>query len=423
MLHRGLILIACAMLVVTGFGAQFTRATAADPVTITMSTNVVGEQAKLLQTLAEKFTAENPDIKVDFSAPGKDYEAQMKVKMAANDLPDVFSTHGWAKIRYGEFLMDLRDEPWASKIDPAMKPIVTDESGKVYVLPLDEDKVGPVYNVDLFKEYGLKVPATWNELLAACDTIKAKSDGKVTPIHVGGADNWPLGHMVDLFSVNLLISPAKNQGQALLDGSFDWSLYLPMAQKLLELQSKCLNKDAVTAKYSDSAKAFAEGKAAIGVYGPFLIVEAKNINPKLNAGLMPVPALVESDTPTFSGGEKTTFGIWKDSKNKDAARKLLSFLAQPENVALVAASNQIPAGLVDVKVDLGDLAPYWEQYKDIRVFPYFDRVYLPNGLWPTLDTGAQDLLAGGITPEQYIDSLKKEYVRLRAATVATPESK
>ncbi len=417
MRRRGLILIVCVLALLPGLNI----ASAAAPVTITMSTNVVGEQAKVLQQLAEKFATANPDIKVEFSAPGKDYEAQMKVKMAANDLPDVFSTHGWAKIRYGEFLLDLRDQPWVSKISPTMKPIVTDEAGKVYVLPLDQDLVGPVYNVDLFKEYGLKVPTTWEELLAVCDTIKTKSGGKVTPIHVGGADNWPLGHMIDLLSINLLISPAKNQANELLKGTFDWSLYLPMAQKLLDLQNKgCLNKDAVTAKYADSAKAFGEGKAAIGIYGPFLIEEAKKTNPKLNAGLMPVPALVAGDTPTFTGGERTTFGVWKDSKNKAAALKLVAFLAQPENVAVVANSNKIPAGLEGVKVDTGELAPYFEQYKDIRVFPYFDRVYLPNGLWPTLDSGAQDLLAGGITPAQYVDNLRKEYIRLHAAMAATP---
>src|SRR5258708_38991038 len=142
MLRRGMLLIVC-MVMVAGFFTP-TAIKAADAVTITVSTNAVGEWAKTLQSLADKFTAANPDIKVDFSAPGKDYEAQMKVKMAANDLPDVFSTHGWAKVRYGEFLLDLRDQPWASKIVPAMKGIVVDDSGKVYVLPFDQDKAGPV---------------------------------------------------------------------------------------------------------------------------------------------------------------------------------------------------------------------------------------------------------------------------------------
>src|SRR5258708_16601047 len=141
MFRKGLFIVVSAGLACTVLGTYRPGAAA---ITLTVSTNLVGEPVTVLQKLTDKFTAANPDIKIDFSAPGADYEAQMKVKMAANDLPDVFSTHGWAKIRYGEFLLDLRDQPWASKIVPAMKGIVVDDSGKVYVLPFDQDKAGPV---------------------------------------------------------------------------------------------------------------------------------------------------------------------------------------------------------------------------------------------------------------------------------------
>jgi raffinose/stachyose/melibiose transport system substrate-binding protein len=333
----------------------------------------------------------------------------------------VFSTHGWAKIRYGTFLLDLRDQPWVSRIVAPMKSIVTDDAGKVYVLPLDSDVAGPVYNVDLFKEYGLEVPATWDDLMAACKTILDKGKGAVTPIHVGGADGWPLGHMLDLFSSSLLISSSKKAGPSLTDGTFDWSWYLPMAQGLKDLQTNdCLNKDANTAKYTDSAAALANGKAAMGIYGPFIVSDARTVNPKVNLGFFPVPAFAKDDPVTFIGGEKTTFGVWKDTPNKEAALKFVNFLAEPENDLLVAQANQLSSALSDVKVDLGDMAPFYDKYKDVPYFPYFDRVYLPNGMFDAMDKGAQDLLAGGITPQQYVDNLKAEYVRLRAATAATP---
>jgi len=110
----------------------------------------------------------------------------------------------------------------------------------------------------------------------------------------------------------------------------------------------------------------------------------------------------------------------KDTKNKDAALKLLNFLAQPENVALVAKASGEPAGIEGVDVDLGQLTQWYNQYKDTRVLPYFDRVYLPNGMFDSLDKGAQDLLSGGVTPQQYVDNLKAEYTRLHAAMAATP---
>lgn len=393
-----------------------TATTPPQPITLSVWTNRVGTQAQLLEDLARKFEQENPGIKIDFSAPGAEYEHLMKLKMAAKDMPDVFSTHGWAKIRYGEFLLDLRDQPWAANLDKAIQPAVVDDAGKVYVLPMDQEKTGPVYNVDILKEYEVEVPMTWGQLLAACETITTKSAGKVTCVHMGGADAWPVGQYYDFFSTSLAISPATNDAQALLDGTYDWTKYITLSQNLLTLNEKgYLNKDALTAKYLDSANALAEGKVAFGFYGPFLCEEALKTNPDLNCGLMPIPALVEGDTPTFAGGELTTWGIWKDSKNIDAAKELIDFYARPENIAAVANSNRVPAGLTGVQVDAGYLTQYYTEYADLRTFTYFDRIYLPNGMWDVLCTAGQDVLAGGATPEQVTETIAKEFDRLRAA--------
>ncbi|RPI33553.1 MAG: extracellular solute-binding protein [Chloroflexota bacterium] len=387
-----------------------------EPVTISVWTNRIGEQAKLLEEIARKFEQENPDIKIEFSAPGQDYENLMRIKMAANDMPDVFSTHGWAKVRYGDFLMDLRDEPWAGQIDAAIKPAVVDDDGKVYVLPMDQEKTGPVFNADILEQYGVEVPMTWNDLLAACETIKTQSDGAVTCIHMGGADSWPVGQYYDFFSTALAISPEPSDAQALLDGTYDWTKYTVLSANLLALQEAgYLNVDVLTAKYTDSAQAFADGKAAFGFYGAFLCEEALKINPDMNCGLMPIPALIEGDTPTFAGGEMTTWGVWKDSQHADAAKRLIAYYALPENIAAVANSNRIPAGLTGVTVDAGYLTQYYTEYADLRTYTYFDRIYLPNGMWDVLCRNGQDVLAGGVTPEQATDNISKEYERLRAS--------
>jgi raffinose/stachyose/melibiose transport system substrate-binding protein len=381
-----------------------------------VATNLVGDQAKVLQDIAQKFMKDNPNIKVDFSAPGSEYENIMKVKMASKKLPDVFSTHGWAQIRYGNFLADLKDQPWASQLNPAIKDFITDSSGKVYVLPLDVDKSGPVYNVDVLEKYGVSVPTTYDELVTACKTIKEKSNGDVTPIHIGGADSWPVGQFFDFFATPQLISPQQNYKKELQDGSFDWGKWTPLASKFQELQKLgCLNKDVLTAKYSDSAQKFAEGKVAFGIYGPFLIAEAKKTNPNLKAGLIPIPSVVAGDKPSFAGGERTTWGVWKDSPNLDAAKKFVTYYARPENMSLVAKSDGLPAGLQGVTVDLGDLGPYFEKYSSAPVYPYFDRAYIPNGMWDVMCKNGQNLLAGSITPDQFSQNMKQEYDRLRKA--------
>ena len=390
---------------------------AVKPVTISVATNVVGEQAKVLQTIADNFMKENPAIKVEFSAPGKDYENIMKVKMASNDMPDVFATHGWAKIRYGEFLADLKDQPWAGSLDDAIKPAVTDDKGKVYALPMDQDKSGIVYNSDVLAKYNIDIPKTYDQLMQAAETIKTKSNGTVTPFHMGGSDNWPIGQYFDYFANPLYASAASNSSSKFTDGSFDWNNWDKFAQMFYDLYKKgYLNKDVLTSKYNDDAKALADGKTAFLFYGTYAIEEAKKVNPQLKAGFMPIPSIVEGDTPTFVGGEKTTWGVWKNSKNIEAAKKFVAYYAKPENAEQVAASNALPSGIKGTKVNAGDLSKFYEQYKDVRVLPYFDRVYLPNGMWDVICKNGQDIIADGITAKQFSENMKKEFTRLRAAT-------
>ena len=73
-------------------------------VTITMWVSAAGPQVEAMQAAVKNFEAET-GYTVDFSAPGDTYEELMKTKMAADDMPDVFDTHGWSVARYSSYLM------------------------------------------------------------------------------------------------------------------------------------------------------------------------------------------------------------------------------------------------------------------------------------------------------------------------------
>lgn len=370
----------------------------------------------VLEEITENFMKEYPNIEVDFQSVGKDYESMMKVKMASNDLPDVFATHGWAVLRYNDYLLDLSNEDWAPRVKSSIRDVVTDDTGKLCVLPMDVDITGMTYNKGMFEEYGLEVPRTFAELLDVCEQIVVKSKGTVAPLHYGGGDSWPLGGYYDFFSTSYYVSdPDHDYREQLIDGTFDWTLYDLISENLLLLRDKgYLNKDILTAKYTDSVQALATGKAAIGAcYGAYIITEIKKITPDFEAGMMPIPAYYPNDTPTFVGGERTTWGIWKDSENVEAAKLYVAYCARPENLKKIAEANGIPAGLTGVEPSLGDLEDDYKEYEDIRVFPYFDRDFLPNGMWDVMCKNGQDLLAGAITPRQYSLNMEKEYNRLR----------
>jgi raffinose/stachyose/melibiose transport system substrate-binding protein len=366
---------------------------------------------ELYKEIAGEFMRENPDISVEMQFPGE-YENVMKVKMAANDLPDIFDTHGWAKVRYGNYLADLRDEPWAGELTDSIKNVVTDTDGKVYALPVIEAKQGITYNADLLEKYGIEVPKTLDEMIAASEQILKKSGGKTVPFYFSGVDKWTIGQFFDLFANSQFITPEKNEKEALLKNTFDWSKWDVLPRKFQEIQKKGLiNEDVLTAKYSDLAKSFAEERVAFALVGPYISDEVHKINPDVKIGLMPVPAIEAGDEPNFSGGEHSSMGIWKDTKHSKEAKKLLQFFAKKENLARISDATKLPSGIKGVKAN-HEFVEYYEKYNDVQVVPYFDRVYLPNGIWDTMCVQGTELLAGRITPKEYSNVMKKEVDRL-----------
>ncbi|MBN3527598.1 extracellular solute-binding protein [Paenibacillus apiarius] len=385
---------------------------AASRITVDSSVNDPVVQ-RVYKDIVEAFKQENPDIDVDLQFPGSEHDNILKVKMAANEMPDVFDTHGWAQVRYGNYLADLRDEAWVPELTDTIKDVVTDKDGKVYALVLSEAKDGFTYNADLLEKLDIPVPKTFDELMAAADKIVKATNGETVPFHFSGIDDWTIGQYFDLMATPLLISPENNEKEALLNGTFDWTKWTPLPEKFQEMHQKgYLNKDVITAKYSDASRQFAEGKVAFVMVNPSFAEEVRKINKDMKIGYMPVPSLVAGDEPSFSGGERFTMGIWKDSEKMEQAKKFLAFFAKPENMSKIANVTMLPPGLKGVEAQ-HEFSPYYEQYKDVRVFPYFDRVFLPSGMWDVLCKQGTELLAGRITPEKYSEVMKQEAERLR----------
>lgn len=385
---------------------------------ISIYTNCVGVQAEIIQELTDEWMKENPGVTAEVVAPGADYENVMKVKMSSKDMPDIFSTHGWANVRYVDFLLPLNDMPWANDIESTFKELISDDEGNLLVLPIDQNKWGLVYNKDVLEECGVEVPLrTIDDFMAALEQIKTASNGEIAPMHIAGGDSWPLGQIFDQLATPAFTTAENNDQEALLNGTFDWNKWTDFSEMIKEMYDKgYFNEDIFTAKYADSAEAFATGKAAFCWYGNTIVEEAEAINPDVNAGLQPLPAFYEDDDMSFLNGEQTAFGIWKDSENIELAKSWLNFMAKGENVKKFCESESMLPGIeTDVPVDVGFATEYYEEFADIRSFPIFDRAFLPNGMWDLMCKDAADLFTGTISAEQYSLDMQNEYERLLEA--------
>lgn len=366
-----------------------------------------------LQKAVDGFVAANPNVEIELIPGSAEYEALMKTKMATNDLPDLWTTHGWSVLRYSEYLLPIEDQAWVKDLHPAIAPVVTSPEGQVFVLPMDVDVAGIAYNKDVVAAAGVDVATikTWDDLFAAMEAVKATG---VTPVHMGGKDNWTVGNFFDWVAPSIFITDENNyKGAELQAGTFDTATWTEAAELMKKLKdNEYINIDVLTSTFSDSARALGEGSAAFEFFGNYVVSEALTYNPDANLGFFPVPAYHAGDEPSLISGERTAIGIWKDSENADVAKAFLAYLATPEVMAPVASANGIPAGLVTATSDTGSLKDSYEMWQDVDAFPYFDRAFLPSGMWDTMCTTGTGVLSEEMTTVEAAEQMLSDFTKL-----------
>ena len=231
---------------------------------------------------------------------------------------------------------------------------------------------------------------------------------------MAGKDSWGMGQYFDWMTPAIFVSDKRNyHGDDLKSGKMDVELMAQSISYLKELQDKrYINPDAVTASFDEVQEALANDEAAFAFYGNYVITGAMDLNPDAKLGFFPLPAWYEGGERVLITGERNAIGIWKDSEYKEEAKELLKFFAKPENVAKLASANGIPAGIKGVVSDTGTLKGDYEKYSKIEGTPFFDRAYLPSGMWSSLCTAGAGVLSGEVTPKEAAERLVADYNKL-----------
>ncbi|HEY8912838.1 ABC transporter substrate-binding protein [Lacisediminihabitans sp.] len=369
---------------------------------------------KQLTTITKKFESANPGITVDLRPSTSSYESDIKVRLASGNVPDIWWTHGWSLLRYSKFLVPLQDEAWAKDFNPALAPAMKNSQGQFFAFPVDTDVAGIIYNKDVLAASGVSVAGltTWDAFGAAAEKIAATG---IAPITVSGKANGPAGNLADWIASGAY---SKSELAELSNGTFVDAPYTHVLDLIAAWKKESLfNPDYVSATSDDMSRALATGKAAFAFSQNTTAGDALQYNPKANLGYFPVPSLT-GGKPYLIGGEMNAFGISKTSRHLKDAKAFIAYLAKPANATLLAkAAGSIP-GLTNVTPDLGALqASYDSVVKPGKypLVPYFDRVYLPNGMWNTMVTTADSVVTGGNSKvAEGVSTMSKDFARLDA---------
>ena len=330
----------------------------------------------------QKFQDKYPNITVNVSVVKADELAtSTQTRLTANDV-DIIDMFGfaqgiqpfmknadkpnWQSLIEAGLLMDLTGQPFLKNYDASAIKDAGSFNGKVYEVNTGRYAfTGVFYNKDLFSKYGVKVPTTWGQLVAACDTFKKN---KISPMTAGGKDGWP----VLVAGYGIMLSAYPDQAalvKGLWSGTIKWNdaKSVEMWNRMQALAKDMIEPGASGIAFDAAPGRFAAGLAAMLPAGSWDAPAIESANPKLNFGYFPMPS---SDNPNdnkfLAGKYDVGWVVAAKTGNKDAAMKWLAFFSQPDNYqAYVNATGIMPTQpTAKLNTTLGkEVAPYLANFR------------------------------------------------------------
>lgn len=340
---------------------------------IQQSRNFEGLQ-KMIQKLEEE-----ENIKIDAQIVPDDESLNMiKMKLNSGECPDIIDYNVPAVydiIDPASNFADMTGEAWTDRL--IIPENVTAKDGKIYGFPFLSvpGLHGFIYNKDVFDKAGVEVPATWDELLAACEKIK---ESGTTPIFMP-KDTWvPQILMTDNFAKILGADGCKDFADKILKNETKWSdvpEFAEVLDKYLELYQKgYVNSNFASATYDDAIAAVADGTAAMHFNGDFFATSVLEANPEAQIGMFPISMKEGADVIT-ENMSSAGFVAYKNSENLDVVKKIFDLWSTPEYANLYFADR--PAFPAFQGVDGGKVPDYLaeinENYiKEGKAIPEFN---------------------------------------------------
>lgn len=355
-------LIASALAMGAGSGAVLAQDTV-----LRISMGSPGEAGiRVWDQIAVDFEAAHPGVDVQMDYQDDDLYETIGLQNALNspNPPDIYFE--WTGSRMAQrfadgFAADLTEFTtgplagiWAEGVWPAASI-----DGKVVLVPHTADVTNVLwYNVPLLAEHSITPPATFDELLAACDALTAAD---IIPIASGNKDLWAAGNWL-AHMVSRVVGEESYDAHLAGEGKFSdpaWEQAFGYVAQLRE--HSCVNESANSIADNEGAQLFFQGAAAMHPIGSWLVSWAIDEAPDLEFDFVNLPAMPEGAAGDQGSaiGVETGYMVNAHSANVSLAVDFLAFLNNADNVKrFVSEAEIIPIALsvADAGVDGRSLA-------------------------------------------------------------------
>jgi len=375
--------------------------------------------APYFEAVVKAYMDAHPKVKIEIQAESdQGVKDKLRVLAASKTLPDIYFS--WAgdftkKFVRGNLAKDLTGDvtgAWKDSFTPAALEAYTYD-GKLYGVPITLDAKYMAYNKKLFADNGVAVPTTLEELLAACDTFKAK--GFATPVTFGNQYGWPAIHFMTQLNPYFVPAATMATDYDPATGAFTDPGYLKALQAFTDINTHCLTPGANGISHEAAQASFLAGKSPMHYIEAveFFALTEKGGAPADLANnwdffKLPPPASPAGDTGYLEGAPDG-FLVNPDSQHLDIAIDFLKYLTSLDNAKKLVA-------------DLGWLSPVQGSATADNTFPQnvtvIQDIAKATGMAIWLDTvtqidvanaylnGLQAMLDGTKTPAQVVADIQ-----------------
>jgi len=297
--------------------------------------SATAEEARVITPIIERWNTENPNVQIRREGfDNESYKIKIKTAIAANEAPDLFFSWGAGFsqpfVDAGKVLaLDgyLSDEVKNNALDGVLTNSIY--NGNIYALPYNM-WFGVFYcNTELFEQYNIKLPDTYDELLHAVREFRKHGVG---PIGVGVNDRWTAMFYHNILALRTagadLCNDALNQR-----ARFDEPEFLEAVQRLDELVKAGAFIDGhLGLGWDDMRELFKQGQIPMMFQGTWLTGELEMddcpVKGKVVARKFPVIEGASGTGTEYLGGSVDVFMVSANTKHKNEAVRALEYICQ-----------------------------------------------------------------------------------------------
>ena len=362
------------------------------------------------EAVVAKFEAAYPDINVSYNITEHEaYKTEIRNFLAADTGPDLgfwFAGNRMAGFVENGLFMDVSDVWDANGLHDAMastRPSITFD-GAQYAVPYSYYQWGVYYRPDVYEAAGVSVPSTYDELIAACETMAGMGKSLFT---IGTKFKWTSGGWFDY--VNMRTNGLQFHTDLMLGkiAYTDDRVRATMDNWARAVNAGCFNEGHQNLSWQEGQAPLINGDAGSYLIGNFLVPNV----PEETKAALDFYQFPDIDASIARGEDAPTdlMFIPSNAQNVDNAKLFLQFLATAENLGEVnEALQQLSTHSGTAPSDDRFLQAGAEMLSSSVTAQFFDRDNSPEAAGPMMELFVEFML----DPSE-IDSILEDLEAIR----------